>query len=336
MPDPILTQLNATLPPGYRARAFEDADREPIVAAGNAESHPMEAESAAEWRMWEAMIEDPTRVRVTVVDAGGAVVGTGSIGTGMMARPDGAQGMGVSVHRDHRRRGIGGALLAAFEAEATRRAVPRVLGGVSAARPFAVEFATKRGYREIGRRIMSYRELASYDPASWAEALERVRREGIAFRSFAEVLAERDDAGRERFWRDLWEAEGPMWDDIPFSTPTPHWPYEKFHQIAVQNPQILRDLSLVAYHGRTIAGYTLTGDRQGRDGDTYMTGVAREHRGKGIAMALKVEVLARAKAKGLRAMCTVNDEPNKAMRGVNVKLGYQPVPDHIELEKRFS
>jgi hypothetical protein len=32
-------------------------------------------------------------------------------------------------------------------------------------------------------------------------------------------------------------------------------------------------------------------------------------------------------------MCTVNDEPNKAMRGVNLKLGYQPVPDHIELEK---
>ena len=44
---------------------------------------------------------------------------------------------------------------------------------------------------------------------------------------------------------------------------------------------------------------------------------------------------ARAKANGLRAMKTVNDEPNKAMRGVNIKLGYQPVPDHVELEKRY-
>ena len=66
-----------------------------------------------------------------------------------------------------------------------------------------------------------------------------------------------------------------------------------------------------------------------------MTGVAREYRGRGIATALKVDVLARAKAAGLRAMKTVNDEPNKAMRGVNIKLGYQPVPDHVELEKRF-
>ncbi len=67
-----------------------------------------------------------------------------------------------------------------------------------------------------------------------------------------------------------------------------------------------------------------------------MTGVAREHRYRGIAMALKVEVLARAKAKGLRAMTTVNDEPNKAMRGVNIKLGYQPVPDHVELAKSLA
>jgi predicted GNAT superfamily acetyltransferase len=67
-----------------------------------------------------------------------------------------------------------------------------------------------------------------------------------------------------------------------------------------------------------------------------MTGVARTHRGRGIATALKVDVLARAKARGLRAMTTVNDEPNKAMRGVNIKLGYQAVPDHIELEKKLS
>ena len=48
-----LADLNARLPTGYRARSFDEADREPIVAAGNAESHPMEAESADEWRRWE-------------------------------------------------------------------------------------------------------------------------------------------------------------------------------------------------------------------------------------------------------------------------------------------
>ena len=241
----------------------------------------------------------------------------------------------MSVFKAHRRKGIGSAIFTALEAEAIRRRVPRVLAGASAAKPFSLEFAQKRGFHEIGRRIMSFRELASYEAARWQDALDRVSRAGIRFRTFSEILAAKDAVAQEKFWRELWEAEAPMWDDIPFSTPTPHWPYDRFKKMAALNPQILRDLSLVAYAGDTIAGYTLTGASHPNDGDTYMTGVAREYRGRGIAMALKVDVLARAKANGLRAMKTVNDEPNKAMRGVNIKLGYQPVPDHVELEKRY-
>ena len=331
----LIDETNARLPKGYRVRAFEDADREPLVDAGNAESHPMERETAEEWRRWESMFNDPTKLRLTLLAPDGAIAGSVNIQAGFNPRPDGSQGIGVGVDKPHRNRGIGGALLESIEAEARRRGVPKVLAGASAAKPFALEFARKRGYREIGRRIMSYRELDTYRPEQWRESLDRIAKAGITIRSFKDVLAERDDAGKERFWRELWEAEGPMWDDIPFSTPTPHWAFERFYEMAVKSGQMLMDTSTVAYAGDEIAGFTTTGDRQGKDGWTWMTGVAREHRGKCIAMALKFDVLARAKAKGLRAMCTVNDEPNKAMRGVNIKLGYQPVPDHVELEKRF-
>jgi GNAT superfamily N-acetyltransferase len=254
----------------------------------------------------------------------------------MMPRPDRAQQASVGVLPGHRNKGIGTVLLAGIEAEARRRDVPRLLSQASASRPFALEWAAKRGYREIGRRIMSYVELASYEPARWSAALDRVAREGLRLRTFAEVLAERDEAGRERFWREMWEAEAPMWDDIPFAAPTPHWPFERFYALNVKSGQVLADVSMIAYDKDTIAGFTTTGDREHRDGWTYMTGVARTHRGRGLAMALKVAALDRAKAKGLRAMCTVNDEPNKAMRGVNIKLGYQPVPDSVELEKTLS
>lgn len=333
MPVPLIDDAQRALPQGYRVRPFEDRDREPLVEAGNAESHPMERESADSWRRWEAHSGDPTRARITLVAPDGSVIGSAGIEAGMIARPDGSQHADVRVHRDHRRKGIGTALLDAVEAEARRRGAPKLLSQASASRPFALEWAAKRGYREIGRRIMSYRELASFEPREWAAQLDRVARDGIRLRSYADVLAERDDAGRERFWRELWEAEGPMWEDIPFASPTPHWPFERFYAIAVASGQVLADVSAVAYDGDTIAGFTMTGDRDHTDGWTYMTGVARTHRGRGVAMALKVDALRRAKAKGLRAMCTVNDEPNKAMRGVNVRLGYQAVPDSVELEK---
>lgn len=332
----MLDETNARLPNGYRVRAFEERDREPIVAFQNAEAHPMEAETADEWRQWESFLPDPSRERMTLLAPDGSTVGTAVILVGMTARPDGSQFVSVSVQPAHRRRGIGSAMLEALEAEARRRRVPRLLAGTSAARPFAFAWSTKRGFREIGRRIMSYIDLASYDPSRWRDALDRVTRDGIRLRSFADVLAERDATGRERFWHELYDAEGPMWDDIPFSTPTPHWPFERFYDLNVKSGQLLSELSIVAYHGDVIAGFTTTGDRAHTDGWTYMTGVARTHRGRGIAMALKVAALDRAKAQGRRAMCTVNDEPNKAMRGVNIKLGYQPVPDTIELEKALT
>ena len=335
VPVPLIDDLNGKLPAGYRVRPFEDADREAIVADGNAESHPMERESAAEWRRWDAMSPEPTRLRFTLVAPDDTVAGTGVINAGMTPLPDGTQHVHVRVHRAHRRRGIGTAMLEALEAEARRRDVPRLLSGTSAAKPFALEWAATHGYHEIGRRIMSYIELASYEPSRWQHALTRLAQQGIRLRSFADVLAERDDAGRERFWHELWEAEAPMWEDIPFSTPMPHWPFDRFYQLAVKSGQLLQDLSIVAYDGDTIAGFTMTGDREHRDGWTYMTGVARTHRGRGIAMALKIEAIDRAKAEGRRAMCTVNDEPNKAMRSVNIKLGYQPVPAGVELEKKL-
>ncbi len=329
----ILEGAPIALPSGYHARAFEDGDREPLVAARNAEVHPMERGDANEWRHWESIAKDDSLLRITVVAPDGSVAATADIGTGMMPREDGSHFVSVGVVSAHRGHGIGSALLAAVEDEARRRRSPRVLSGASAAQPFAVDWASRRGYREIGRRIGSYVDLSAFDPAAFGDTLERVRGSGIRLRTIADVLAEIDEKGRERFWRELYEAEAPMWDDIPFATPTPHWSWDRFRAAVVDSGQIILDVSIVAYDGSTIAGFSTNGRRAPSDGWTWMTGTARDHRGKGIALALKVEALTRAKDAGLRAMGTTNDEPNKAMRGINAKLGYQMLPARIELEK---
>ena len=100
-----------------------------------------------------------------------------------------------------------------------------------------------------------------------------------------------------------------------------------------ESGQIIEDASVVAYDGRIIAGLTMTAKRQPLDGSTWITGVGREYRGRGIGTAIKVEALSRAKARGLRALVTTNDKPNKAMREINATLGYQPLPARVQLEK---
>lgn len=330
-----VAQLGASLPSGYRARPFEERDREPMVASRNRELHPIQAGDAEEWRMWERLAPPKGLLRVVVEDANGAPVAMGDISQGFVARPDGSLSCGIGVDVEQRRRGIGGALLAAIEDEGRRRGAPALLSGTDEQIPEGLEWATKRGYKEIGRRIQSYVDLTRSDPEAHANATRRVRDGGVALVSFAERLAGADEAGREAFWHVLWEAEGPMWEDIPRSRPAPHIPYEEFRRMAVGSGRLLEDCSVLALDGERIAGFTMTGRRRKDDGHTYMTGVGREHRGRGIGFALKVEALRRAKERGLRALLTTNDEPNKAMRGINARLGYQMLPARIELEKKL-
>jgi mycothiol synthase len=327
--------LGARLPAGYRAREFEDGDREAFVEERNREQHWMEQGSAAEWRYWENLMKDPTRLRVSVDAADRTIAAIGDIGQGFTPRPDGSLFIGMTVLAPHRRRGIGTALLEALEDEARRRKVPKLLGGANEGETFALDWALGHGYKQIGRRIASYVELAKFEPKQFSEALDRSRAAGIEIKSFAEALAGRDAAAQEAWWRALYAAETPMWEDIPFATPTQHWAWDRFYE-ASTSPRMLHDLSLVAYAGQEIAGFTTTGKSKEQDGWTWMTGTAREYRGRGIARALKVEMLTRAKRKGLRAIGTTNDEPNKSMRGINAKLGYQMLPAHVELEKPLA
>jgi mycothiol synthase len=330
-------RVNTRLPKGYRARPFRDSDREPLVEERNAWSHPMEEQSAEEWRMWERMAPDETQYRIVVEDDAGRVVGSANVGAGsMMRHPDGAQNGGVGIARADRRKGIGSALLEAVESVARSRGAPRFLSGASAAQPDSLAWASNRGYREIGRRIEAYLELATFEPARFADRVSKVRSSGIVMRTFADMLAGRDEEGRESFSRELFEAQGPMWEDVPFATRLEPMPYERFRKMSFESGQALYDLSLVAYDGDVIAGFTQSGRRQDKDAHTWMTGTARAYRGRGIATALKVEALSRAKAKGLRAMLTTNDEPNKAMRSINALLGYQALPAHVQLEKKLG
>ena len=327
-------QLTAILPNGYRARPFEDRDREPMIAERNTWLGPMEQGSAEEWRVWETLAPDDSRLRITVEDESGRVAAMGDVSAGGTSRhPDGAQSGGVSVARADRGKGIGSALLAVIIDESMRRKAPRFLAGVNAAHTDSLEWAEKRGFREIGRRLESYIELARFDTGRFGARVDRVRSSGIALRTIAEILDGRDVESRESFIRALHDAEAPMWEDIPYATPLPHWSYDRFRQIYFESGQIIADASTVAFDGEAIAGFTMTGKRGSLDGATWITGVGREYRGRGIATAIKVEALSRAKTKGLRALVTTNDEPNKAMREINAKLGYQPLPARIQLEK---
>jgi mycothiol synthase len=334
--DTTLTGVEAiteTLPKGYRAREFRESDREPWVEERNAQVHELQRSTADEWREWEQIDPPKNLLRVSIEAPNGRLAAGADLGPGFFPRADGTLFGGVNVMRAHRRQGLGKALLDAVESEARKAKAPRILGNTNVAFEGSLAWAQKHDYREIGRRIDSYVDVSTFDRGPLADLVDRVEASGIHLATVTELLAGRDSAAIEQFWHDLWEAEAPMWEDVPWATPTPHWPYEKFKKVAVDSGKMVNDATIVAIDGGRIAAFTTTG-KQGTDrGYTWMTGTGRDYRGRGLATALKVKMLASAKAAGLRAMLTTNDEPNKAMRGINAKLGYVMLPATVELEK---
>ena len=62
-----------------------------------------------------------------------------------------------------------------------------------------------------------------------------------------------------------------------------------------------------------------------------MTATGRRWRGRGVATALKLATIAWAIEHGLEILETGNDPENGPMRAVNIKLGYQPIPDMLTM-----
>jgi RimJ/RimL family protein N-acetyltransferase len=69
---------------------------------------------------------------------------------------------------------------------------------------------------------------------------------------------------------------------------------------------------------------------------TGITGVRREYRRRGIALALKVRSLEFAKTHGYKRVDTENETNNQGMIGINDRLGFVKHPAYVHYLKTFE
>jgi mycothiol synthase len=110
--------------------------------------------------------------------------------------------------------------------------------------------------------------------------------------------------------------------DIPSAEPIVTGGFDQWHARHFTD-LTLRELSFVALQGDRVVGYAILGRDSVDTANHWMTGVARDARGRGIARALKQAQIAAAKEAGWASLRTTNDLGNAAMRAVNDKLGYE-------------
>jgi mycothiol synthase len=244
---------------------------------------------------------------------GNEVVGSG---VGRLSSLPGCLYAMARVLPEYRRRGAGRALYGALSSQARRIGRESLIGRISEEDTDSLEFAQRRGFREVSRECPLALDLPLTEPAAPQPppGIEIV------------ALAERPD-----LFRAAWEVEVEATPDIPTNDRLTPLRFERWSARTLESPSALPEGTFVALANSEVVGYAglsaLGSD--GRIAEHLLTAVRREWRGRGIATALKRTQVAWAKAAGYERLVTSNDEANAAMRAINAKVGYEPRPNWV-------
>lgn len=133
--------------------------------------------------------------------------------------------------------------------------------------------------------------------------------------------------------RGMYAVEAATVPDIPTSTEGHVQTWEEW--LAEFNDGSAGKIVALALDGPRVVGWSgLSLPRvAGAGGHTDFTGVLREYRERGLAVALKLLVIQSALARGVPFMTTTVDPENRSMLAVNAKLGYRLMPGPRWLKK---
>ena len=223
----------------------------------------------------------------------------------------------VRVLPEHRNQGVGQQIYEALSEHARAMARDSMWGRIREDDEASRRFAANRGFREAGREYEVVLKTAEADvsgePPDGIELVSLVERPDLE-RAVHEVDCEVS--------ADVPRPEGDDFEAHPFA---------RWREQYLEGPGAVPDALIAALEGDEVIGYTGLRRRGAISpvAENMLTAVRRPWRRRGIAVALKREQIARARAAGIEQIYTTNDETNAGMRGVNARLGYEPAPTQI-------
>ena len=266
--------------------------------------HPLSPISGDEVRARLAGRDDGRRYFVAEADGRAVGVGFAAAGTSVPGRA----GVAVAVLPGHRRRGIGSRLLETALGHAKSLGAGHALGSLGQAE---LPWAERRGFAEVEREVELVLDLDGEEQAG--EPPPGIRLVPLDAGRFDEAFA--------LYAQGVGDMPGA--DDYVVTR-------DRFAQEVDEAP-----LVLVALDGERVVGYAalerLTDDVLGHQ----LTTVARTHRRRGIAGALKRAQVAWAARHGIRRLVTDTHADNVATQKLNERLGYRALPPLVVVRKEL-
>ena len=228
------------------------------------------------------------------------------------------------------RHGVGGALYDKLQADLKQHGATTLWMGIRENMHDPIAFALKRGFTEKMRGWESTINPSQFNSSKFEEYPIKASKGGIQFSTLEKEL--RDDP---ECYQKLYELVQTAFRDVPIPDTPTDTPYNEWLTFEMKNPNLIPEAYMIAKDREKYVGTSVVWRLQKEPQSLYqgLTGVLREYRGKGIAVALKLRVLDFARKNGFNHIRTYNASTNEGMLAINKKLGFQRDLAWITFEK---
>ena len=270
----------------------------------------------------------------------------GTIREVVLAFDEGGAPLGYAIafhHRDHkpglfslyvnmvpsaRRQGIGSALARAAQEVVSARGGTHLRGEVKEADTDTMAFAKGLGFDVVRHIYESRLDLATFDPAPFAGVVDAVKDMGIRFFTL-------DQHNTEAVQRSFYElCRENLLDNPAEDAQDGFEPFEEWRSFVIEGGLFPHDCMLLAADGDRIVSAVVLEPRKGPLYNRVAV-TARSHRGRQLALALKLLAVDVGLRYGAPYLYTENDSLNAPILAINRKMGYVPHPGTYYVEKRI-
>ena len=193
----------------------------------------------------------------------------------------------------------------------------------------AIRFLQKRGFTEKRRMIESKLDLTRFGSAEFLRLTKKLGSEGVVTSSLSSELRRDPQAGKK-----LKELEDSGAADVPGEVADSPMSFHDYKVIILNSPIMIWDGSIVAKEGEKYIGESSLLESGVRGViDQGFTVVRPGYRGRGVAQAVKLQVVMYARSAGAKYIRTHNDSENGPMLSVNKKMGFVKQAEWITFEK---
>ena len=328
----MAAETHPQLPEGVRLREYSpEHDTAAYVEINNLIYSP-ERTTVEQELHWESSYpQENPRLRHTAENEDGQVVAVSACLRPFWMIAPGVYWLGIEVHPEWQRRGIGQAMLAALEPFAREQGATTLRTHCREDFAAAVRFLERAGFTNIGIRYESVIDVQTFDETPFLPVLEGALQAGYRLTTLAEELPITADADRR-----LYELVSATSVEVPFpGGAVHHETFENWRKGNLESPTSDPRAMFIARWGDEYVATTTLELPMNADEPaiTHMTGVLREHRRRGLATALKLLSFRYLRQRGFREVRTHNDTANPPILNLNRKMGYRRLPGWLVWDK---